>query len=306
MRWRLGRRSSNIEDRRGMNAGSRGGGMRVPIRLPFPGGRGGRAGRAGGLGLGGLLILLLISFVFGIDPSFLLGGGSTISVDQAGPRQLPPAEEEELTDFVARVLGDTEDTWRGLFANMGDSYAEPTLVLFTDAVRSACGFQESAVGPFYCPADRKMYLDLGFFDELHQRFQAPGDFAQAYVIAHEVGHHVQNLLGISAEVQSAQRQMSEEEANELSVRLELQADCLAGVWGHHAERTRDLLEAGDVEEALNAASAIGDDTLQRRSQGYVVPESFTHGSAAQRARWFRTGLEDGRVQACDTFNSASF
>lgn len=299
MRWRLGRRSSNIEDRRG---GGGGGGMRVPIRLPFPGG--GRTRRAGGLGIGGILIVLVLSWVFGFDPSMFLGGGGTTVQVPAGSRSAPTtAEEEELKEFVARVLGDTEDTWNRLFAEQGGDYREPTLVLFTGAVQSACGFQQSAVGPFYCPGDSKVYLDLGFFHELRQRFQAPGDFARAYVIAHEVGHHIQNLLGITREAQAAQRQMSREEANAISVRVELQADCLSGVWAHHAEAERDLLEAGDVEEGLNAASAIGDDTIQSRNQGYVVPESFTHGSAEQRVRWFRTGLESGDMQACDTFSA---
>ena len=299
MRWRLGRRSSNIEDRRGGG----GGGVRAPIRIPFPSGSGTR--RAGGLGIGGILIILVLSWIFGIDPSMLLGGGgTTVSVPTSTRTAPTSAEEEELKEFVARILGDTEDTWDRLFAERGDDYREPTLVLFSGAVESACGFQQSAVGPFYCPGDSKVYLDLGFFHELKQRFQAPGDFARAYVIAHEVGHHIQNLLGISREVQAAQRQTSREEANELSVRLELQADCLAGVWAHHAEGRRDLLEAGDLEEGLTAASAIGDDTIQRRSQGYVVPESFTHGSAEQRVRWFRAGFEEGRMQVCDTFQPA--
>lgn len=298
MRWRLGRRSSNIEDRRG------GGGMRAPIRIPFPT-SGGGVRRAGGLGIGGILVILVLSWIFGIDPSMLLGGGgTTMSVPTTTTRLAPTsAEEEELKEFVARVLGDTEDTWNRLFAERGNDYIEPTLVLFSGAVQSACGFQQAAVGPFYCPGDAKVYLDLDFFHELRQRFQAPGDFARAYVIAHEVGHHIQNLLGISGEVQSAQRQMSREEANAISVLVELQADCLSGVWAHHAEEQRDLLEEGDVEEGLNAASAIGDDTIQSRSQGYVVPESFTHGSAEQRVRWFETGLESGDMQACDTFNA---
>jgi predicted metalloprotease len=301
MRWRLGRRSSNIEDRRG----SGGGGMRAPIRIPFPsGGRGGGVRRAGGLGIGGILVILVLSWVFGIDPSMLLGGGGTTMSLPTSTRAAPTsAEEEELKEFVARILGDTEDTWNRLFAEQGGDYQEPTLVLFTGAVQSACGFQQSAVGPFYCPGDFQVYLDLDFFHELHERFQAPGDFARAYVIAHEVGHHIQNLLGISREVQSAQRQMGREDANALSVLVELQADCLSGVWAHHAEEQRDLLEEGDVEEGLNAASAIGDDTIQSRSQGYVVPESFTHGSAEQRVRWFRTGLESGDMQACDTFTA---
>ena len=301
MRWRLARRSSNIEDRRG---GGRGG-MRVPVRLPFPGGRS-RVGRAGGLGLGGIVIVVLISLVFGIDPSFLLGGGgSVVTVNEPARRTASTsAEDQELKAFVAHVLGDTEDTWNDLLPKTFNiDYQEPTLVLFDDMVRSACGTQHSAVGPFYCPGDQNVYLDLGFFHELRQRFGAPGDFARAYVIAHEVGHHVQNLLGITREVRAAQQQMSREDANALSVRVELQADCFAGVWGHHAEEARDLLEDGDIEESLGAASAIGDDTLQRRSQGHVVPESFTHGTSEQRMRWFRTGLESGDPQRCNTFNA---
>lgn len=300
MRWRLSRRSSNIEDRRG--AGGGGGGMRIPVRLPFPGRRGGVRG-AGGLGIGGIIAILLISWALGIDPSMFLGGGTSVTVPASTDRAPTSAEQRELEEFVARVLGDTEDTWNRLFAEDGGEYREPTLVLFSGAVESACGFQQAAVGPFYCPADSQVYLDLGFFQELRQRFEAPGDFARAYVIAHEVGHHIQNLLGISREVQAARQQMSREEGNQLSVLLELQADCLAGVWAHHAENRRDLLEEGDLEEGLNAASAIGDDTIQRRSQGYVVPESFTHGSAEQRVRWFETGFEEGRIQACDTFNA---
>ncbi|MDX1540953.1 MAG: neutral zinc metallopeptidase, partial [Geminicoccaceae bacterium] len=297
MRWRLGRRSSNIEDRRG--AGGFGRGMRVPIRLPFPGSRRGGVRRAGGLGIGGILIILVVSWFLGIDPSMFLGGTGTMVEVPVTTRSAPTsAEEEELKEFVARVLGDTEDTFERLFAERGGDYQEPTLVLFTGAVQSACGFQKAAIGPFYCPGDSKVYLDLGFFHELRQRFQAPGDFARAYVIAHEVGHHIQNLLGISREVQAARQQMSQAEGNELSVRLELQADCLAGVWAHHAENRRDLLEEGDLEEGLTAASAIGDDTIQKRSQGYVVPESFTHGSAEQRVRWFETGFEEGSLQAC--------
>ena len=302
MRWRLGRRSSNIEDRRSQGGGRR---MRVPVRLPFPGGGGRRsAGRMGGLGLGGILIILVLSLVFGVDPSFLLGGGGT-TVTVPGTASGPPAPgaDEELKEFTARVLGDTEDTWHRLFEGLGGTYQEPSLVLFSGAVQSACGFQQAAVGPFYCPGDQMVYLDLDFFRELQARYAAPGDFARAYVIAHEVGHHVQNLLGITREVRAAQQGMAQEEANELSVRLELQADCLSGVWAHHAENQRDLLEEGDLEEGLSAASAIGDDALQRRAQGYVVPESFTHGSSDQRVRWFRTGFEDGGVQACDTLNA---
>jgi predicted metalloprotease len=214
------------------------------------------------------------------------------------------APDDPLAEFVSVVLADTEDTWRVLFAELGATYREPVLVLFTDAVQSACGFAQSAMGPFYCPADERIYIDLGFYRELRDRFQAPGDFAQAYVIAHEVGHHAQNLLGISQQVQSA-RTASADAANALSVRLELQADCFAGVWANHADRVRQILESGDVEEGLNAASAIGDDRLQRQSSGRVVPDSFTHGSSAQRVRWFERGLEQGQLAACDTFAASS-
>ncbi|MCU0538027.1 MAG: zinc metallopeptidase [Hydrococcus sp. Prado102] len=216
----------------------------------------------------------------------------------------PPANDE-MADFVSVVLADTEDTWHGIFQQSGQTYREPTLVLFRGAVESGCGYAEAAMGPFYCPLDEKVYIDLSFYQDLKNRFQAPGDFAQAYVIAHEVGHHVQNLLGISDKVRAAQRQVSEVEANQLSVRQELQADCFAGVWAHHAERSRQILEAGDIEEALNAASSIGDDRLQKQSRGYVVPESFTHGSSAQRVRWFKRGIETGEPAQCNTFAVAN-
>jgi uncharacterized protein len=211
-------------------------------------------------------------------------------------------EDDEVRDFVAVVLGDTEDTWQEVFRRAGHTYEPPKLVLFSGAVQSGCGVAGSAIGPFYCPLDRKVYLDLSFFGELRERFRAPGDFAQAYVIAHEVGHHVQNLLGISQKVQELRSQLSPAEANQLSVRVELQADCLAGVWGLHADKGRQMLDAADVEEGLNAASALGDDRLQRRAQGYVVPESFTHGSAAQRAHWFRQGFTAGDPRRCDTLS----
>ncbi|WP_141591874.1 neutral zinc metallopeptidase [Myxococcus sp. AB056] len=285
MRWQGGRRSSNVEDRRGSGLGR-------PLAL--------------GGGAASIVVALLV-LLLGGDPSELgLGGGEDPrSVDGTGGsgQRLDP-RQEELKDFVSVVLADTEDTWPEVLAPVGVQYAQPRLVLFTDAVQSACGFQESAVGPFYCPPDRRVYLDLGFFDELDRRFGAPGDFAQAYVVAHEVGHHVQNLLGISRQVQSLRGRLSPEEANALSVLQELQADCFAGIWAHHAQRQRQLLESGDVEEGLAAASAIGDDTLQRRAQGYVVPESFTHGSSEQRVTWFRRGLEQGTLEACDTFGDA--
>jgi predicted metalloprotease len=290
MRWELGRRSQNIEDRRGM-----------------PGGMGGVA-RGGGIGGLGLIALLLLSWAFGIDPTLLLQdlsqGSSTSVPDQRVPSGARAPESDERTAFVSAVLGDTEDTWHALFKQMGRTYREPTLVLFSGAAQSACGFAEAAVGPFYCPGDQKVYLDLSFFDELHDRFGASGDFAQAYVIAHEVGHHVQNLLGIADQVQGVRQRAGEREANALSVMMELQADCFAGVWGYHADKNRHLLEAGDIEEGLNAAAAIGDDRLQRQAQGYVVPESFTHGSSAQRVRWFQQGLDSGDPGRCDTFTAA--
>jgi hypothetical protein len=213
------------------------------------------------------------------------------------------AEEKELVDFVSVVLADTEETWDTMFRQKGMTYREPRLVLFRDAVKSACGLAQSAVGPFYCPGDQQVYIDLNFFEQLKNRFKAPGDFAQAYVIAHEIGHHIQTLLGISSQVHAARNKLSKEEGNHLSVRQELQADCLAGIWGNHANRTRQLLEVGDIEEGLTAASAIGDDTLQKQSQGYVSPDSFTHGSSAQRVKWFKIGLESGDMDRCDTFNN---
>jgi predicted metalloprotease len=280
MRWRSGRRSKNIVDRRGQRV---------------------RRGIAGG-GIG-TIALILVALYLGVDPGFLLGTLQQTQV--SAPPQSIPAQTRNGTeaDFVSVVLADTEDTWRSIFSAGGQNYREPRLVLFTDAVQSRCGFASAAVGPFYCPADQQIYLDLGFFQELSNRFGAPGDFAQAYVIAHEVGHHAQNLLGISDEVRRRQARMSKAEANELSVRLELQADCMSGVWARTADRSRNILEAGDIEEGLKAASAIGDDRLQRQAQGYVVPDSFTHGSSEQRVRWFRRGLESGDVGACDTFSA---
>ena len=280
MRWRGGRQSGNIEDRRGFG---------VPLV-------------AGG-GIGSIVLVLLALF-FGFDPGVILheeGPGAPPATQI--PSASPPADDDVRT-FVAVVLADTEDTWHELFGRMGRRYREPTLVLFSGSVQSACGMAGAAVGPFYCPADQKLYLDLDFFRALRERFRAPGDFAQAYVIAHEVAHHVQTLLGISSEVAAARRRTDERQANALSVRQELQADCLAGVWAHHAQRARDILEEGDLEEALNAAAAIGDDQLQQRSRGRVVPDSFTHGSSRQRVRWFGRGFESGEVRACDTFQAA--
>jgi predicted metalloprotease len=260
---------------------------------------------------GGALVLLLVMLLFGVDPSVLLqvleGGVPTAEVPAEGPAAPAPAggPADELADFVSVVLADTEDTWSELFARAGSRYQPPRLVLFSDAVRSGCGVAGSAVGPFYCALDQKVYIDLAFYRDLRDRFRAPGDFAQAYVIAHEVGHHVQNLTGTSDQVHDLRGRVSEREGNALSVRLELQADCYAGVWAHHADRTRQLLEQGDVEEGLAAAAAIGDDRIQRQTQGQVVPESFTHGSSEQRVRWFRTGLQSGSVESCDTFGAGS-
>lgn len=282
MRWESGRRSTNIEDRRGI----------------------GGAKMIGGGGIGMIILVLLISFITGTNPLELMQQVDT-TAPTGGPVETgtPPADDPQA-QFVAVVLGDTEDTWRRIFTQLGGTYEDPVLVLFEQAVRSACGMASSAVGPFYCPGDHKLYLDLSFFRELAQRFGAPGEFAQAYVVAHEVGHHVQTLLGTSARVNQARSRASKADANALSVMQELQADCYAGVWGHHAGR-RNLLEEGDVQDGLRAAAAIGDDRLQKQSQGYVVPESFTHGSAEQRQRWLLRGLQTGDVRQCDTFNAGS-
>lgn len=281
MRWQQGRRSDNVEDRRGQTV-ARG------FKL------------SGGL----ILIVVVFSLLTGQNPlrlmSLLMQQDSTQTTQPSGAPQAPEAGDEQA-QFVSVVLADTEDTWGSIFAQAGRQYTKPTLVLFTGEVQSACGFTSSAVGPFYCPADSKVYIDLGFFRELDQRFGAPGDFAQAYVVAHEVGHHVQNLLGISDRVSRAQQSGPEAEANSLSVRMELQADCFAGVWGHYAGKERNLLEPGDVEEGLKAAAAIGDDRIQKESQGYVVPESWTHGSSQMRVQWLRRGLDSGSLDSCDTF-----
>ena len=288
MRFDDGRESSNVEDRRGEGGGF-GGGVRLG---------GGR------LGIVGTIVLALVATYFGVDPRVVLdtvGGGGAPPAAQA-PAARPPANDAEAR-FVSMVLADTEDTWNAIFRSAGRQYEDPKLVLFSGATRTACGVGQAAMGPFYCPGDHKVYIDLAFYDDLKTRFRAPGDFAQAYVIAHEVGHHVQNLLGISEKVQAARQRASEREGNQLSVRLELQADCLAGVWANHADRARHVLEAGDVEEALTAATAIGDDRLQKQTQGYAVPDSFTHGSSEQRVRWFRRGLESGQLGQCDTFKA---
>ncbi|BAT55979.1 neutral zinc metallopeptidase family protein [Nostoc sp. NIES-3756] len=276
MRWQLGRRSSNVEDRRG--------GVSTPI--------------VGG-GIGAALISLVI-LLLGGDPSVIWQNESSSDRPVTNSPQTT-ASQDEAADFVSVVLADTEDTWTEIFQRNGQTYTKPKLVLYSDAVKSACGFARSAVGPFYCPADQKVYIDLSFYQDLRNRYQAPGDFAQAYVIAHEIGHHVQNLLGISDQVRSLQSRASQTQANQLSVKLELQADCFAGVWANNAQRTRQILETGDIEEALNAASSIGDDRLQEQAKGYVVPESFTHGSSTQRVRWFKRGIQTGNPDQCNTF-----
>ena len=298
MEWRGRRQSSNVEDRRG--AGGRSPFGRGGLRLPA--GRGSVRRAGGGIGIGGIILILIISWILGINPLTLLSGGD-IGLDGGGYEEQTsraPADDETAA-FIRTVLAETEDTWNGIFQASGENYREPTLVLFSGQVQSACGFASAATGPFYCPGDQKVYLDTSFFQELKQKFGAAGDFAEAYVIAHEVGHHVQNLIGVLPRFNQARQRMSEVEANRMSVRVELQADCFAGVWAKFTDQ-RGLLEQGDLEEALNAAQQIGDDTLQKRSQGYVVPESFNHGTSAQRMEWFRRGFESGDVNACDTFS----
>jgi uncharacterized protein len=282
MRWQESRRSDNVEDRRGIPTG-------VAV--------------GGGIGT---LIIVLIAMFLGADPrqvANLIQNNQQAAPNQAGPPVPGDSAEEERADFVRVVLGDTEDVWEDLFQNMNKSYARPTLVLFRDSVKSGCGIAGSAVGPFYCPADQKVYLDLAFFQELTEKFKAPGDFAEAYVVAHEIGHHVQNLLGTSDKVHAAQMRAGKEGANELSVRLELQADFYAGVWAHHAQKMKRILEVGDIESGLRAATAIGDDRLQMEAQGYVVPDSFTHGTSKQRVRWFTKGLKTGDINQGDTFST---
>ncbi|MDX9839885.1 MAG: neutral zinc metallopeptidase [Desulfobulbus sp.] len=285
MRWQDGRRSTNVEDRRGSRI----------------------SGRVKG-GSIGILLLALVGMYFGIDPSIILNMGESVQVSEPGQSGAPvqqTEEERQLAEFVAVVLADTEDVWKEQFRAAGQTYAEPTLVLFSGAVQSACGFAEAAMGPFYCPGDGKVYIDLSFYRDLKRNMNAPGDFAQAYVIAHEVGHHVQNLLGISRQMEAMRRQVSKTEYNRLSVKMELQADCFAGLWAHHAHRARQVVEPGDIDEALNAASQIGDDRLQKQQRGYVTPDSFTHGTSAQRVNWFQRGYQTGRIDNCDTFNAAS-
>jgi hypothetical protein len=248
--------------------------------------------------------MVILGLVFGVDPATLIQGVNQFTPPSAtttpGPR---PAAENQLAEFITVVLADTEDTWSALFASAGKRYQNPTLVMFTGATQSACGHAQAAMGPFYCPADQKVYIDLQFYEDMRTRFGAPGDFAQAYVIAHEVGHHVQTLLGISDQVARAQRRAGKAGSNQLQVRMELQADCFAGIWANHADRARHILERGDIAEGLNAAAAIGDDRLQQQAQGYVVPESFTHGSSEQRVHWFKRGLESGAMKQCDTFGA---
>lgn len=292
MRWEGNRESDNVEDRRGSDGG--GGLPGLPI--------GGR-----GLGLGSIVIALVVSAVFGVNPLkvlSLLSGGTQPpgTTQQSAPQGHAPANDPQ-TRFVKTTLGLTEDVWQDIFRQAGGQYRNPTLVIFRGVTRTACGQGQTAMGPFYCPADQRVYIDLDFYDTLKNRLGAPGDFAQAYVIAHEVGHHVQNLLGTSEKVEQARQRMSEKQYNALSVRLELQADCYAGVWAMHANQSKQILEAGDVEEALNAASQIGDDTLQKNAQGYAVPDSFTHGSSRQRVTWFKRGLESGDLRQCDTFRA---
>jgi uncharacterized protein len=289
MKWEGNRESDNIEDRRGMDGG--GGGFRLG---------------GGSLSLGTVAIAVVASLLFGVNPLTVLnmlgGGGGQVQQTQQAPARHPPANDQ-MAKFVSTVLADTEDTWTTLFREQGRSYAPPKLVLFSGSTPTACGTGQSAAGPFYCPGDQKVYIDLSFYRLMQERFKVSGEFAQAYVIAHEVGHHVQHLMGISDKVDQARRRASQVEGNALSVRLELQADCFAGVWAYHANESRQILERGDIETAMNAASAIGDDALQRQSRGEVVPDSFTHGTSAQRVRWFKRGIESGQVASCNTFEA---
>ncbi|MES2946386.1 MAG: neutral zinc metallopeptidase [Pseudomonadota bacterium] len=292
MKWEGNRESENVEDRRGGGGNNLGGGGLL----------GGRS-----IGIGTIVVALLGGWIFGVNPltilNLLSGGSQPAQVQQQAPAKRPPADDR-MAKFVSTVLADTEDVWKDVFAKGGSGYKEPRLVIFRGRTGTGgCGTGESAMGPFYCPADQKVYIDLAFYETLTRQLGAPGDFAQAYVIAHEVGHHVQNLLGISERVDGMRGRVSKAEYNALSVRLELQADCFAGVWAHHAQNARQILEQGDVEEAMNAAAKIGDDALQSSGGGSVVPESFTHGTSAQRQRWFNNGLKNGSVKACDTFSS---
>ncbi|MGI8724859.1 MAG: KPN_02809 family neutral zinc metallopeptidase [Methyloceanibacter sp.] len=320
MRWRGQRESENVEDRRGQGGG---------FGFPFPGGGmrfpSGGGGRGGGIGIVGFLIILGLMLFFGLDPSTIIQSGpsgdgrnfpdirlpesrpgTTNSPGTGADRPISRPETgsaDDLKQFISVVLANTEDVWENLLGSYGRRYNDPTLVLFSGAVRSACGTGMAAMGPFYCPSDEKVYIDLSFFEELKSRFLAPGDFAQAYVIAHEIGHHVQKLLGIADQVEAARQRLSKEAANSLQVRMELQADCFAGIWAKRAGQRDNIIEPGDIDEALGAASAIGDDRIQRQTQGYVVPDSFTHGSSAQRVAWFRKGYESGDLDDCDSFNT---
>jgi len=282
MRWEFGRKSSNVEDKRG-----------VRVSAPIVGG-----------GLGAIVLSLIVAFLGG-DPSVILNQSNTSGDRNTSQSTERSAEDKRMTEFISVVLADTEDTWKSIFAQSGKTYVEPKLVLFSNQVNSACGFATAATGPFYCPSDQKLYIDLSFFADLETKYKAPGDFAQAYVIAHEIGHHVQTLLGTSRQVQAKRRQVDPSQANQLSVRQELQADCYAGIWAYHAQRSRQILEEGDIEEALGAASSIGDDRLQKQTKGYVTPETFTHGSSAQRVRWFKRGFTSGNPSQCNTFTAGS-
>ncbi|MFM2059312.1 MAG: hypothetical protein RLY71_3697 [Pseudomonadota bacterium] len=298
MRWDGQRESDQVEDRRGQGGGGLGGGG---VRL------GGR-----GVGLGTIAIALVAGWIFGINPATIIGvlggmeGGGAPEVAQQAPANAPRGQpQDESARFVSTVLASTEDVWEGVFRQSSAAYQKPVLVLYRGATRSACGVGQAAMGPFYCPGDAKVYLDLGFFDTMRRQLGAPGDFAQAYVVAHEVGHHVQHLLGITDKVDGLRGRVSEAQGNALSVRLELQADCFAGIWAHHAQQARNWLEQGDLEEAINAASRIGDDTLQREAGAAVRPETFTHGSSQQRMRWFQRGFQTGQMAQCDTFQARS-
>jgi hypothetical protein len=304
MRWDDFRRSDNVEDSRGEDGGFGGGGIGIPVG-------------GGGLGIGTIVVLGLIGWALGIDPSILIGGAEMVNsgrhyqqpYEPSQPRQTG-APKDQMGDFVAAVLGNTEDTWTEIFKSSGQQYRVPRLRLYSGAIQGGCGFAQSAMGPFYCPNDRRIYLDTSFFRDMQVRFRGCSgracEFAEAYVIAHEVGHHVQNLLGILPKVQMAQREVGNRaEANRMQVRVELQADCLAGVWAHHSNQRWKSIEPGDVEAALQTAAAIGDDRLQQQSRGYVVPDAFTHGSSAQRQRWFTTGLKDGKVSSCNTFSATA-
>ena len=282
MRWDDFRESTNVEDVRASTGGGRTG-----LRL----------------GVGGTLLALAASYFFGVDPRLIMGLMSAVPTQQSAPAARYGTPQDEQGRFIAAVLGETEDAWSEIFRQHGLTYTPPKLVLYRDSLPTACGSGNAAAGPFYCPLDRKVYLDLGFFQQLSDEFQAPGQFAEAYVLAHEVGHHVQNLLGIADKVRAVQQNASRAQANQLSVKLELQADCFAGVWARNAEESKHFLEQGDIESAMRAAAAVGDDTLQKRAQGYVVPESFTHGSAAERVGWFKRGLNGGAIDSCNTFSS---